>query len=70
MRKILGLLMLFVDLSILPALLVYYIIATLDLVYGCAITTGNFKKEFNDYNEIIKNKIRTRFDTYKEFILG
>ena len=70
MRKVLGLILLLIDVSILPALLAYYVIFSIDLLYGCAMTKGKFQKEFNDFNEIVEKKIKTRLDTYKELILG
>ena len=70
MRRIIGILLLIVDLSILPALAAYYILLVTDLLYGCATSKGDFKNEFADFNEIVISNIIDRIETHKERILG
>lgn len=70
MRKIIGVLLLITDLSILPALIVYYILLSTDLLYGCAMSKGNFKMEFEDFNKQVKDNIVDRIEAHKERIMG
>lgn len=70
MRRIIGILLLIVDLSILPALIAYYILLITDLLYGCATSNGNFINELKDFNKIVISNIEDRIDTHKERILG
>jgi len=69
MRRIIGILLLIMDLTILPALLAYYILLSMDLMYGCAMDKGNFKMEFKDFNKQVKDNIIDRIETHKERIL-
>lgn len=70
MRKIIGTLFVIADLMILPMLLVYYILLTVDLLYGCATSKGNFNKEFADFNKVVIDNINERIQTHKDRILG
>lgn len=70
MRKIIGILFVIADLMMIPMLIVYYILLTIDLLYGCATSKGNFNNEFADFNKIVFDKIEERIQTHKDRILG
>lgn len=70
MRRFIGILLLIADLSIIPILIGYYVLYTLDLLYGCAVTKGHFKTEFADYNRIVLDNIEERIQSHKDRIFG
>ena len=68
MNKILSLSFIITDLMKAPIIFIQFIIMTIDLLWGCANTKGNFKKEFADYTEISINKLKERLNMYGELI--
>lgn len=70
MRRILGIMLLLIDIAMLPMLIARYIVLSVDLLFACAMTKGQFKKEFADYNDIVRIKLRARLYQHKGLILG
>lgn len=70
MYKIIGILLLIADIVMIPMLLIYYVLYTIDLLYGCANDKGNFKNEFADFNKIVIDNVIYRINEHKERILG
>lgn len=70
MRRIIGLLLFILDLAMLPAFGMYYVLLVLDLLCGCKATKADVKAELIDFNDIVKVTIENRIDDHKCRIFG
>lgn len=70
MRRIVGVLLLILDISMIPAFIMYYVLFLLDLICGCISAKSDIKTEIRDYHEIVSVTIKSRIDDHIDRIVG
>ena len=70
MQRFIGVLLLILDITLIPVMIIYYVLLTISLIDGCIHSKGNFKEEFKDFNQVFINSIKDGMNIHKERILG